>query len=371
LHFALDFKKHGFSDRTRVEDLDLTWTLLAHGYKVRFAPRCIVYPQECRHLRDEWRKWRRWIVGYAVCMRLHKHSLLTRFGIGSIFPMFAVVWFGTISYANIWIAHAVQGEFYLIPLSVFPLSWIVVVFLLAGIQSWRHKNIWLPVLAPLSVLHVLMTYVVWIVHGIAGFFTGREPERDKPTRYVQIMGEIKKTLHIQPPGILHFEVHHLAHGKGCLLLAIDSVTQWISALHVQDNSQDSFSTFFYHVVKNYPVKVRKIVAFNNPDGQSFQANCDVHQFCRLARVEYVFVHAQKIRKSVTQLLQALQEDAAADLNKKLQFNVQLHNNQLPLKVMQSWYARNPKIFIEEPRKFSFFSHSTPSQEAVVLGNNIK
>lgn len=65
-------RKFGFSDRTKVEDLDLTRTLVANGYRIRQANRCIVYPQECNSPREEWRRWRRWIVGYAVCMRLHK-----------------------------------------------------------------------------------------------------------------------------------------------------------------------------------------------------------------------------------------------------------------------------------------------------------
>ena len=37
-------RKFGFSDRTKVEDLDLTWTLVANGYRIRQANRCIVYP---------------------------------------------------------------------------------------------------------------------------------------------------------------------------------------------------------------------------------------------------------------------------------------------------------------------------------------
>ncbi len=87
-------RKFGFSDRTKVEDLDLTRTLVANGYRIRQANRCIVYPQECNSPREEWRRWRRWIVGYAVCMRLHKRLLFSRFGIFSIFPMLLVVLYG-------------------------------------------------------------------------------------------------------------------------------------------------------------------------------------------------------------------------------------------------------------------------------------
>lgn len=46
-------RKFGFSDRTKVEDLDLTWTLVANGYRIRQANRCIVYPQECNSPREE------------------------------------------------------------------------------------------------------------------------------------------------------------------------------------------------------------------------------------------------------------------------------------------------------------------------------
>ncbi len=35
----------GFSDRTKVEDLDLPSTLVANGYRIRQANRCIVYPE--------------------------------------------------------------------------------------------------------------------------------------------------------------------------------------------------------------------------------------------------------------------------------------------------------------------------------------
>lgn len=45
-------RKFGFSDRTKVEDLDLTWTLVANGYRIRQANRCIVYPQECNSPRE-------------------------------------------------------------------------------------------------------------------------------------------------------------------------------------------------------------------------------------------------------------------------------------------------------------------------------
>ena len=37
---------------SKVEDPDLTWTLVANGYRIRQANRCIVYPQECNSPRE-------------------------------------------------------------------------------------------------------------------------------------------------------------------------------------------------------------------------------------------------------------------------------------------------------------------------------
>ena len=52
-----------FSDRTNVEDLDLTWSLISKGYKVKQASRAFVYSQECNSLKSEWLRWRRWSAG--------------------------------------------------------------------------------------------------------------------------------------------------------------------------------------------------------------------------------------------------------------------------------------------------------------------
>ncbi|EFG7323261.1 glycosyltransferase family 2 protein [Escherichia coli] len=176
-------RKFGFSDRTKVEDLDLTWTLVANGYRVRQVNRCIVYPQECNTLKDEWKRWRRWIVGYAVCMRLHKSLLLSRFGIFSIFPMILVVLYGISIYLTAWINQVLQNEPLGIILSIFPLIWVGIVCSIGAFSAWYHRSWKLIPLAPLSILYVLLSYSVWMIHGIIAFFTGKEPTRDKPTRY--------------------------------------------------------------------------------------------------------------------------------------------------------------------------------------------
>jgi len=343
------FLKHGFSDRTKVEDLDLSWTLVKNGYNIRVAPRCVVYTQECRYIRDEWKKYKRWIVGYAVCMRLHKDLLLTRFGFGSIlFAIFSVFFGIFVILEIIWGFISSEKSVDAIFSLLFPWTWMGVLLVLASVQAVRHRNALLIPTVPLTIPHLLMTYAVWLTHGIAGFFTGREPERDKPTRYVQFVSKIKQQMHVQTPGILHFEIHHLAHGKGCLMFAIDNVTQWMSALHVPDNSQASFSKFFQHCLGHYPVKIKKMVSFNNIDGQEFQKNIDVQQFCRLTGAECIFVQAQSMRKNIAVLLHNLQQDSCADMNKNLQTILLFHNQQLPMEKMQSWYEKNPKIFIVPP-----------------------
>ncbi|MCQ0335882.1 glycosyltransferase family 2 protein [Escherichia coli] len=176
-------RKFGFSDRTKVEDLDLTWTLVANGYRIRQANRCIVYPQECNSPREEWRRWRRWIVGYAVCMRLHKRLLFSRFGIFSIFPMLLVVLYGVGIYLTTWFNEFITTGPHGAVLAMFPLIWVGVVCVIGAFSAWFHRCWLLVPLAPLSVVYVLLAYAIWIIYGLIAFFTGREPQRDKPTRY--------------------------------------------------------------------------------------------------------------------------------------------------------------------------------------------
>lgn len=176
-------RKFGFSDRTKVEDLDLSWTLVENGYRIRQANRCVVYPQECNLLSDEWRRWRRWIIGYAVCMRLHKSLLFSRFGIFSIFPMVLVVIYGVVIYLITWSNELLTVGPHGVILAIFPLIWVGVVCLIGAFNAWFHRCWLLVPLAPLSVLYVLLAYTIWIIYGFVAFFTGREPLRDKPTRY--------------------------------------------------------------------------------------------------------------------------------------------------------------------------------------------
>ncbi len=176
-----------FSDRTKVEDLDLTWELVSRGYKVRQTSRCIVYSQECNSVKSEWLRWRRWIIGYAVCMRLHKKLLLSRFGLFSIMPMFAVAIVGVASYTATLGPNLLAGEWGNILYQLFPPLWIAAVSFISLISAVHHKRYWMIPLAPLAVAYVFLSYALWLLHGIPGLFTGREPERDKPTRYANVV----------------------------------------------------------------------------------------------------------------------------------------------------------------------------------------
>lgn len=177
----------GLSDRTKVEDLDLTWELVGRGYKVRQASRAVVYPQECKSIREDWRRWRRWIMGYSVCMRLHRRLLLTRFGLFSILPMFLMAVLGMAIYSAAWTHAALSGAGHQIPLMLFPLIWVAAVSIIGLISALHHGKARLVLLAPLAVFYVLLSYAVWLVHGLKALITGRELGRDKPTRYARVV----------------------------------------------------------------------------------------------------------------------------------------------------------------------------------------
>lgn len=177
-----------FTDRTKVEDLDLTWTLIGKGYRVSQTARCIVYSQECNSLRSEWLRWRRWIIGYAVCIRLHPNLILSRFGIFSIMPMFLAVILG-IATSTLNLGPSVYGlDAVSVATHLFPVFWVMVVLFLGLISALHHRNPWLVPLAPAAVLYVFLSYALWIIHGLRGLLTGQEPQRDKPVRYAHVVG---------------------------------------------------------------------------------------------------------------------------------------------------------------------------------------
>lgn len=180
-------RRVGLSDRTNVEDLDLSWTLVSQGYRVRQTPKCVVYTEECNSIVEDWKRWRRWIVGFAVCMRLHKRLLLTRFGLFSILPMFAVVFLGIGFYAVTFTRLAMSGHASTIPLVLFPAVWVVISMTLGLVSALHLGRLRLIPMAPLAIIYLALSYAVWLIHGLKGLLTGHEQLRDRPTRYDHVV----------------------------------------------------------------------------------------------------------------------------------------------------------------------------------------
>jgi len=180
-------RRVGFSDRTKVEDLDLTWSLIAAGYKIKQVNKCVVYTEEASGLADEVRRWRRWIAGYGVCMRLHWRLLFTRYGLFTIVPMFLLAGLGMGIYSYFWTRAAVAHGVGILPMMAFPLLWIAVIAVIGLFSAVHHRRPLLIVMAPLALFHVVLAYLLWVKHGVPGIFTGREPNRDKPKRYAHVV----------------------------------------------------------------------------------------------------------------------------------------------------------------------------------------
>jgi len=177
-----------FSDRTKVEDLDLTWSLISRGYKIRQCNRSFVYSQKCNTLKAERLGWRGWISGYAGCMRLHPKLLWSRYGLLTIIPvaLSSVVAFG-------FLAHSIspviaRGDFMNLPLYLFPWQWMAVIYSIGAIGAIHHRRPLLVLYAPAALVYVLICYFAWMIHGLASLISGHEPQRDKPQRYAHVVG---------------------------------------------------------------------------------------------------------------------------------------------------------------------------------------
>jgi cellulose synthase/poly-beta-1,6-N-acetylglucosamine synthase-like glycosyltransferase len=66
----------GWSTRTMAEDMDLTWTLYAEGYKVRFVPAAVCYPIEPHDFHFLTKQLRRWSHGFVQNVRLHWRKVM-------------------------------------------------------------------------------------------------------------------------------------------------------------------------------------------------------------------------------------------------------------------------------------------------------
>jgi len=66
----------GWSERTRAEDMDLTWTFYQAGHRVRFVPEALCYPIEPHDLDFMSKQLKRWSHGFVQNVRLHWKGLL-------------------------------------------------------------------------------------------------------------------------------------------------------------------------------------------------------------------------------------------------------------------------------------------------------
>lgn len=66
----------GWSERTRAEDMDLTWSFYEAGYKVRFIPEAVCYPLEPHNFHFMSKQLKRWSHGFVQNVRLHWTKIL-------------------------------------------------------------------------------------------------------------------------------------------------------------------------------------------------------------------------------------------------------------------------------------------------------
>ncbi len=66
----------GWSERTRAEDMDLTWTFYAQCHKVRFIPEAVSYPIEPHDFNFMGKQLKRWSHGFVQNVRLHWNDIL-------------------------------------------------------------------------------------------------------------------------------------------------------------------------------------------------------------------------------------------------------------------------------------------------------
>lgn len=166
-----------FPDRTCVEDMDLTWELISRGYKVSQSCKAIVYSQEAATLSDDIKRWRRWLSGYAACMRIHRKLLLTRFGLANILPNFLIGTYGIILFfmpLTLGLQNLLSGT----------LIWLGILVAASAYSAYRQgKKWWLILYSPFSILTVLLVFFCWIIWGLPTLITGNQAGWMKVKRY--------------------------------------------------------------------------------------------------------------------------------------------------------------------------------------------
>lgn len=166
-----------FPSRTSVEDMDLTWELVARGYKVAQSSRAIVFSQEAATLSDDLKRWKRWISGYAACMRIHKKLLWSRFGLTVILTNFLIGIFCILLFSIPFIQGArsgIEGA----------LIWMVVLLLASCYSAYKQgKQWWLMLYCPFAIFTVFIVFFSWMRWGLPTLVTGTQQEWVKVKRY--------------------------------------------------------------------------------------------------------------------------------------------------------------------------------------------
>jgi hypothetical protein len=101
--------------------------------------------------------------------------------------MFLVVLFGIAAIAARFAPAIAEAQFGQALLALFPILWVLASLGLGTISSLHHKRLWLIPLAPVGIVYLLGAYLIWLLHGLPALVTGKEPERDKPTRYANVV----------------------------------------------------------------------------------------------------------------------------------------------------------------------------------------
>ncbi len=143
----------------------------------------MVYPQECNSPREEWRRWRRWIVDTrSVCACIKDFYLAA--SVSSVYFLCCWLCFMALGFISLpGLMNSSPPGRMVWCWQCLRLIWIGVVCVIGAFSAWFHRCWLLVPLAPLSVVYVLLAYAIWIIYGLIAFFTAREPQRDKPTRY--------------------------------------------------------------------------------------------------------------------------------------------------------------------------------------------
>ena len=101
--------------------------------------------------------------------------------------MFLVALAGLVILAAKVLPALLAGDIASVPFVLFPVVWVIVSMAIATISAWRLGKFWLIPLAPLGIVYLLGIYLIWFLFGLPALLSGREPVRDKPTRYANVV----------------------------------------------------------------------------------------------------------------------------------------------------------------------------------------